>query len=316
MKTKSKRYVFGPVPSRRLGRSLGVDLVPYKTCSLDCIYCQLGRTTKKTAEQAEYAPTSEVISQLESHLEKGPAPDVITLSGSGEPTLHKHFGEIIKRSKQVSGLPVAVLTNSSLLDRPEVQEDLMEADIVVPDLDAGDEDLFGIINRPCSEISFDRMVSGLKSFSKDYQGRLMLEVFLLGGINAMESEAKKIAGLIKGIRVSDVQLNTVARPPVEEFAMKVPRKRLVELAEMFDPPAEIVADFQGTEEPLPGWEVQEGDILEMLARRPCTLDDISAGLGINRISVVKYLEELLAKEEVAVSRQGSEAYYRLGDPGK
>ena len=159
------QHVFGPVPSRRLGRSLGVDLVPFKVCTYDCIYCQLGRTTCKTTERKEWVPLNEVCASLRDTLDT--KPDFITLSGSGEPTLFSRPGELIRSIKDLTDVPVAVLTNGSLLSVPEVRAGLLEADLVVPSLDAGNERLFRIVNRPHEDIAFDRMVEGLIAFRQE-----------------------------------------------------------------------------------------------------------------------------------------------------
>jgi len=160
-------YVFGPVPSRRLGRSLGVDVVPLKTCTYDCIYCQLGRTTRKTTERREWVPLEDVISELAEKLSA--EPDYVTLSGSGEPTLYSRIGELIQRIKRLTDIPVAVLTNGSLLWDPGVRKDLLRADLVVPSLDAADAGMFRVVNRPHEDISFDQMLRGLKESRSSLQ---------------------------------------------------------------------------------------------------------------------------------------------------
>jgi len=168
MTDKHHKLIFGPVPSRRLGRSLGVDLVPYKVCSYDCIYCQVGKTTRKTATRDEYVPTDEVLAELAQVFEAGCECDYVTLSGSGEPTLHRDVGRIIARIKELTDTPVAVLTNGSLLSDPQVRKDLMQADLVVPSLDAADPETFEAINRPCAGLDFDAMVEGLAAFRREY----------------------------------------------------------------------------------------------------------------------------------------------------
>ncbi|MFO8056395.1 MAG: radical SAM protein [bacterium] len=309
MSSKNPRYVFGPVPSRRLGRSLGVDLVPYKTCSYDCIYCQLGRTTNKTVQRDEYLPADEIIRQVESYLHEHDNPDVVTLSGSGEPTLHSRAGRIIQSIKKVTDVPVVVLTNGGMLYQPEVAEVLHEADIVIPNLDAGTPELYQAINRPAAEIEFETMVRGLESFSRDFRGRLSLEVFLLGGMNALSGEVGKIAAIVRDCGIREVELNTVTRPPSEEFAMSVSREKMEELAGIFDPPARVIADFR-TKFDVPATpSVSEEEVLELLARRPCTLDDVSGGLNIHRNEARKYLEALEARRMITTSRQGSLVYY-------
>lgn len=172
-------YPFGPVPSRRLGRSLGVDLVPFKTCSYDCIYCQLGPTTCKTIERKAWVPLEQVVAELPQRLAS--KPDYITLSGSGEPTLHAQLDELIARIKTLTDIPVAVLTNGSMLWQKDLRRQLLRADLVVPSLDAGDETMFQLVNRPHSQISLDKMLNGLVAFRQEFPGAYWLEVMVVGG---------------------------------------------------------------------------------------------------------------------------------------
>ena len=303
-----EKYVFGPVPSRRLGRSLGVDLVPFKICSYNCIYCQLGRTTCLTIDRKEWVPVEDVFQQLEQKLGGHSQPDFVTLSGSGEPTLHSRIGEIIRRIKKATDIPVAVLTNGSLLWQPEVREALLPADIVMPSLDAGDENLFENVNRPHPSISFDLMLSGLQSFREEYTGQLWLEVFLLGGVTAIETEVRKIAAIVENLRLDRLQVNTVARPPAEDFAFAVPRERMVQLTALFGEKAEAVSDESHIHEHV-DFAARREDVLSLLQRRPCTVDDIAEGLGMHRQDVIKYVGEFATQGQVTRRRQDMVTYY-------
>jgi len=300
-------YVFGPVPSRRLGRSLGVDLVPFKTCSYDCIYCQLGRTTCKTVERKQWVPLGEVLAELKGKLSS--RPDYITLSGSGEPTLFADVGELIDGIKAMTDVPVAVLTNGSLLWRRDVREQLINADLVVPSLDAGDEAMFRAVNRPHEDISFEKMLGGLIDFRREFSGRYWLEVFLLSGHTAIEAEVLKLVRCVDLIKPDRVQLNTVVRPPAESFAVGVSQQRLVELAAMFTPPAEIIADFRGVHEQAE-FTAGRDEILNMLRRRPCSIADIAEGLGMHRNEVIKYVEELTARKLLVQTSVGGRLFYK------
>jgi len=300
-------YVFGPVPSRRLGRSLGVDLVPFKTCTYDCIYCQLGRTDRKTVERKEWVPLEEVVEELQAKLST--RPDYITLSGSGEPTLFSRTGELIERIRAMTDVPVGVLTNGSLLWREEVRRELLGANLVMPSLDAGDESMFRAVNRPHPEISFDRMLGGLIAFRREFHGEYWLEVFLLAGYTSVDAETAKLARCVERIRPDRVQLNTVARPPAESFAAAVSPGRMAELAAMFHPPGEVVADFRGIHGRAEFAAGRE-DILDMLRRRPCSLEDIADGLDMHRNEVVKYVEDLTAAGLLAQSLSDGKTYFR------
>jgi len=299
-------YVFGPVPSRRLGRSLGVDLVPFKTCSYDCIYCQLGRTTRKTVERKKWVPLDQVVSQVQERLST--APDYITLSGSGEPTLFSQLGEFVSLVKELSDIPVAVLTNGSLLWNEDVQKGLADADLVIPSLDAGDASLFRHINRPHESITFERMVEGIVEFRARFTGTCWLEVFLLGGMTAIPAEMKKIGALIERIQPDRVQLNTVTRPPAENFALPVSKEEMEQLAGIVGTGAEVIADFRGTHS-RSEFAARREDVLDLLRRRPCTVGDIASGLGMHVNEVVKYLTELREHGAVAAEIQEGRLYY-------
>ena len=301
------KYIFGPVPSRRLGRSLGVDLVPFKTCSYDCIYCQLGRTTCKTLERKEWAPLDDVVLGLEAGLSANP--DYVTLSGSGEPTLHCRIGELIDRIKSITNVPLAVLTNGSLLCEEEVRRQLLHADLVVPSLDAGDESTFRRVNRPHEDISFEKLMHGLVTFRNEFRGEYWLEVFLIADITASRVEAGRLAECVDRIKPDRVQLNTTTRPPVESFAVAVPEQRMVELAPKFRPPAEVIAEFRHTHEGTT-YVATRDDILDMLRRRPCTLEDIAGGLGMHRNEVVKYVEQLTAERLLLQTQTEGRLHYQ------
>lgn len=299
-------YVFGPVPSRRLGRSLGVDLVPFKTCTYDCIYCQLGRTPCTTVERKEWVPLEAVLESLAGKLTTNP--DYITLSGSGEPTLYSRIDELIARIKAMTRVPVAVLTNGALLGDAELRRQLMEADLIVPSLDAGNDAMFQLVNRPHRDISFDRMLQGLIDFRREYRGEYWLEVFVIGGYTAIPDELEKTAECVARIQPDRVQLNTVTRPPAEDYALGVSPGRLAELATLFQPRAEVIADFRGVHRQAEFVAGRE-DILEMLRRRPCSLEDIADGLEMHRNEVIKYLEEIRAEKLLEESTVAGKMYY-------
>lgn len=301
-------HVFGPVPSRRLGRSLGVDLVPFKTCSYDCIYCQLGRTTVKTLERKEYVSVGEVLSELERKLAEGVTPDYVTLSGSGEPTLHSRLGELIEGVKRLTRIPLAVLTNGSLLWNCEVRRDLAQADVVIPSLDAGDETLFRYVNRPHSSLSFDQMVDGLRVFRREFKRQIWLEVLLLGGVTGIQTEAEKIARLAEEVAPDKVQLNTVTRPTAEDFALPVSLDHMNQLAKAFRVHAEVVVDLNEAG-PLSTDEVEDEDILGLLRRRPCTVQDIAHGIGLHPAEVAKRLGVLSKGGDVLAKRKEGDVFY-------
>jgi wyosine [tRNA(Phe)-imidazoG37] synthetase (radical SAM superfamily) len=285
-----------------------VDLVPFKTCSYDCIYCQLGRTTCRTVERKEWVPVEELLNELATRLASGP--DYITLSGSGEPTLHARLGELIERIQTMTKVPVAVLTNGSLLWQKQVRDEVARADVVMPSLDAPDHGRFAFINRPHREVTFERMLEGLGALRHECKGKYWLEVMLLGGYTALPAAVEQLAEWVRRIQPDKVQLNTAVRPPVEDYAMAVPSDRLAALANLFTPPAEVIAEYRGRQ----GRAEPQGSaqaVLTMLQRRPCTLDDVARGLSLRHAEVVKLLAVLEADGRVSGNRRGDPRFYQV-----
>jgi wyosine [tRNA(Phe)-imidazoG37] synthetase (radical SAM superfamily) len=310
MTSSDFKYVYGPVASRRLGRSLGVDLVPFKTCTYDCIYCQLGRTTSQTSQRGEYVPVDAVLAELKSRLALGPRPDYIGLAGSGEPTLHARIGDLIAGIKHLTRVPVAVLTNGSLLWAPDVREALMEADLVMPSLDAGDEAMFQRVNLPHPEISFQMMVDGLAAFTARFRKLVWLEVLLVEGFTGSEKEVEKIAVWARRIRPGRVQLNTVSRPPTEASARPVPAERLAALSGLFAKAVEVISDSPPlTARPTRGSTVTDQEILDLLSRRPCTAQGVAEGLDLHLLEATKRLSALTKAGNVSVLRKDGDLFY-------
>jgi len=299
-------YIYGPVPSRRLGRSLGVDLAPFKTCTYDCIYCQLGRTTLKTCERKEWVPIDDVLSQVKSALPSNP--DYITISGSGEPTLHSGIGDVINGIKQMTDIPVAVLTNGSLLWDDDLVSALMNADLVTPSLDAYDQETFEYVNKPHRDISFEKMVSGLVEFRRAFPRKIWLEVFLLDGVTGTVPGVEKLAKIVEMIDPDRIQLNTVARPPAESYAIAVPMVMMEQFVEVFGDNCEVITHFSGTHK-TSDFDTRRQQVLDLLMRRPCTLEDISNGLGLHRNEVLKYVEELTSEGSIVKEMKEGKAYY-------
>jgi len=284
-----------------------VDLVPFKTCSYDCIYCQLGRTTSKTIERREWVPLNEVLAELKEKLAL--RPDYITLSGSGEPTLYSRLGELIEGIRSLTDVPVAVLTNGSLLWQEEVRAQIAHAHLAIPSLDAGSEAVFQAVNRPHPSISFEQMLEGLIAFRKEFKGEYWLEVFFLAAQNALDSEANRMIECAQRIRPHRVQLNTATRPAAEEYAYRVSPKRLAELAARFDPPAEVIADYRGVHAQT-DFQAEAQSVLEMIQRRPCSLEDVASGLSIHRNEAIKHLEELVSRGAAETCLFGGRLFYR------
>lgn len=304
----SSQCVFGPVPSRRLGRSLGVDLVPMKTCTLDCVYCQIGRTTTNSTQRGEFVPLEGVLGQLSEALSRSTRPDHITLAGSGEPTLYRRMGEMIDRIHDLTDVPVAVLTNGTLLFDPAVRDELGRADLIMPSLDAGDADTFAQINRPAEGISFENLLGGLREFCRTHGTKVCLEVFVVKDINDSDEQMAKIVSIVSGLAVSRVQLNTAVRPPAESTVQPVERQRLTELANRFDPPGEIIADFP-KQHAIGAASAKADDILDTLRRRPCTVEDLASGLNVLPDETAVVVEDLLRAGRIRFERRQGQRYY-------
>jgi wyosine [tRNA(Phe)-imidazoG37] synthetase (radical SAM superfamily) len=305
------KYVFGPVPSRRLGRSLGVDLIPFKTCTFDCIYCQLGRTSHHTTERREFVPMNRVLDQIKDALAQGPKPDYITLAGSGEPTLYTPLGQLIDSIHALTDVPVDIITNASTLWMDEVFDDVVKADLIIPSLDAGDEKAYMEINRSVIEITFQKLLAGLDRLRRTCPQKVWLEVFLVKGINDNPSHVKKIADLAREMKFARVQLNTAVRPPAEKFVQCLSLEELEQLADLFTPRAEIIADFPTPKIEGP-FHAHADAVLGMLRRRPCTLDDIVAGLDVQKHEALKIIETLVKENKIHSQFQQDKEYYLYG----
>jgi wyosine [tRNA(Phe)-imidazoG37] synthetase (radical SAM superfamily) len=318
MSPEPLRYVYGPVPSRRLGRSLGIDLVPCKTCSYDCVYCQLGRTTNKTVQREEYIPVAVVLEELKRKLAAGVKADYVTLAGSGEPTLNNGIGALVRGIKVLTDIPVAVLTNGSLLWMQEIQDALMQADLVIPSLDAGEDRLFRYVNRPHAGIAFDTMVDGLVEFTARFGGEVWLEVFLLAGVTGIPSEAEKIATLARRIAPARVQLNTVRRPPAEKSAHPLTPKQMRALSAVFPGGADIIQAEKDDRPPAAVSGSTDADILAVIRRHPCTHRDVAECLGIHATEALKLLDGLVAAGKAQTAVLDGKTFYldvKSGAPG-
>jgi len=302
-----RRHVFGPVASRRLGRSLGVDPVPFKTCSFNCIYCECGVTTNLTRVRAEYIPVDEIIEDIRDALAHGPSPDYVTFAGSGEPTLHSRLGEMISGIRRITDARIAILTNGSLFYDADVRRDCALADLVIPSIDVGTQEHFAQINRPAAGITLKGLVAGIEQFASEYKGELWLEVFFVAGMNTGEDEIARIVEFARRIHPDKIQLNTAVRPTAEINAPPVADDQLAKYAELFDPPAEVIASVKiDTDAEFLGGETQ---VYELIQRRPCTLEDIAKGLGIRPVEAEKALRSLGARGLLeTVQRDGHEFF--------
>ena len=283
-------YLFGPVLSRRLGLSMGVDLLQYKTCNLDCIYCELGRTACLTLCRDRFVPREGVMREIEWRRDE--PFDYLTFAGSGEPTLSQDLGEVVSRAKQIVDSPVAVITNSTLLTSPAVRKEVAAADVVLPSLDAASQESFMAINRPARGLFAEEMIQGLKDFRREYSGEIWLEVMLVEGIN--DHEAERIARAAEAIDPDRIHLNTVVRTPAEPVE-PLSQEEMHRMLEIF-PGAELIPDWD--------WRVPgpiKDRILRLLSQRELTLEEIGLHLDLAGNDAIKYCKIL--EKEGSISRK-------------
>jgi wyosine [tRNA(Phe)-imidazoG37] synthetase (radical SAM superfamily) len=301
------KHVFGPVPSRRLGYSLGLDAVPPKVCSMDCVYCELGPTTERTVCRKRWVDVGAVLSDLEARLAEGPRVDTITISGSGEPTLNLGLGELIDGARRLSDRPIAVLTNAGLMTDPVVRDELLRADIVAPSLDAVTPELFQRINRPHPSLDPGEIAEAVRTFTRAFEGRVFLEIVFVRGMNDAPDEVERLSRAVADIDPDVVHVNTVVRPPAVAGVDGVSPAELQAIARRLGPRAEVIARPRlGGQQGSSGAESQ---LVEMASRRPVTLQDVSSALGLSRAEASKILGILVDRGCLELVEHDEKRYY-------
>ena len=307
-----KTYLFGPVRSRRLGLSLGVDLITgCKTCNLNCVYCELGRTLNLTSDRKVFVETKPVLDELKNFFDAGGEADYITFSGAGEPTLALNLGEAISGTKRLFSVKTALITNAVLFYDSQVRAEAALADVVLPSLDAGSEAVFKKLNRPHRGAGFKKYIEGFKAFAKEYKGELLVEVLLVKGINDSDKEIANIGGIIKSFgREAVVQLNTVARSAAEKLAEPVDAGVLKHAAKIIGGKVEIIGGHkEGKAAPAAGRELKEA-VLSTARLRPVTIDDITAAVAAGKDDVMKAAEELVVEGALEKKEFDGKTFYR------
>ena len=311
------KHLFGPVPSRRLGLSLGVDFIPYKTCSLDCVYCEVGETTERTLEVREYIPTREIVRELDAYMQDPDRLDYITFSGSGEPLLHSGLGSILDHLKEhYPRFRTALLTNGTLLNGPEVRERIKRLDLILPSLDAASQEVFEAINRPREGIRIEEVIEGLRSFRAQYAIPMWIEVFVLPGYNDSPRELRLLKQALESIAPDRVQLNTLDRPGTRAGLEPASPETLTQIAELMSPlKCEVVAGFSssGAAEAAAGTDVSHR-ILQILMRRPCTGRDLSEALGVHLNEMNKYLAALNQESRITPIHGARGVFWKTLEP--
>ena len=307
------KYLYGPVPSRRLGRSLGIDLVPHKICTYNCIYCQIGETTNKTLVRKEYVPVEEVLEEVKRFLREEMVPiEHLSFSGSGEPTLHSKIGLIIKEIRKITSIPVAVITNGSLLYREEVRQDLLEADVILPSLDAVLPETFLRVNRPLEGFPIEKVIEGLEKFRKVYKGKIWLEILFCKGINDSLDELYKMKEVISRIKPDQIHLNTVIRPPSEEWAVALDQKEMETIRKFFGDNAIVISEFNRHTSSFQRGNIKE-QILRILKRRPLSLSDLAKGMEIREEDLSNYIGSLLKEKRIKVRHFENKVFYEISE---
>ncbi|WP_042696446.1 radical SAM protein [Methanocorpusculum bavaricum] len=312
----TENHIFGPVMSRRLGRSLGIDLLPFKTCSYDCVYCECGATNSLTTKRAEFFPTEEVISQLDTVLRERPTLDYITFAGSGEPTLSLSIGRIIRHLKTAyPEYKVAVLTNGSLLGNKEVAADLSQADLVIPTLTSTSQETFEKIHRPYPGLLTKTIISDILEFRKEFHGEIWLEIFLIPDLNTSLEELTSLRDVIDKIQPARIQLNTLDRPAAEDWVTAPDPDELENIRKYFAE-LKIPVDVAGVccEQPdvCRAGESTHEQILKTLRIRPSTVEDLASMTGLHHHEVAKYLSGLLEEGTVHIQRGKRGVFYFAG----
>jgi len=306
------KHVFGPVPSRRLGFSLGVDPIPRKYCNYDCVYCQIGRTSHREMERRRFFDPDEIVAEVLEAVRGTKRIDVITFSGSGEPTLNQDLGLMIRQVKSKTDKTVAVITNGSLLSRPDVRADVSPADILLPSLDAVSEQAFELINRPHPSVTPQDMIAGLKSVSQEFKGKIWLEIMFVKGMNDSPEEQALLRAVLGQLSVDRVQLNTVTRPP-SEAVQGLGASELARIGASLGERCEVICGFDKRAEAL-GAEEWVECVLAILDRRSLTVDDVVRLTGITWEEAKERLKRLEADEAIQSVRQGDGLFYVRKDP--
>lgn len=321
------RYIYGPVPSRRLGISLGIDMVPHKTCTLDCVYCECGGTTDLTIERAEYYPIREILDELRDYLSKNPAPEYVGLSGSGEPTLNSGIGELITIFKnEYPDIPLAVLTNGTLLYRKDVRDEILASDLVLPSLDSACAEGFVRIDKPDTKLDLNAIIDGITLFRDEYKAtspakQVWLEIFIVEGINTTSEEISALKDAIARIRPDRVQLNSLDRPGSATWLKAPPMSLMESVRDELDPGdgsriVEIVMKYKSRTEIASYRKENEVSILEAISRRPLTTRDIHDVTGMHIHEIEKYLDVLVHDKKVKPVIGGRGVFYQIIPGGK
>lgn len=308
------KYMFGPAPSRRLGRSLGINIVPSKICSLDCLYCEVGKTKATTMQIKPYIKAKDILDEFSKNYDNfKELCDVITITGAGEPTLNSELYDILKGIKSITDKEVAILTNTTTLHIESVYNTLLLFDIVVPSLDSVDELSFHNINLPDKNIKIENIISSLEKFSHEYKGRLFVEVLFCKGVNDDEKSIEKLINVLSNVKAEKVQLGTIHRPPAYENIEKVDDEFLLTTANLLKKHninAEVTGGFSSVYKTSASLNLHDL-IPSLLKMRPCTLLDITCVFGKSEKEIETSLNMLLSQGIIKAVDYNNDTYYTL-----
>ncbi len=289
----SMGFIFGPVPSRRLGLSLGINIIPFKTCSFNCIYCEVGKTTDLTIERKSFFDVEQIKKEFFETIDKVGRIDFVTFSGSGEPTLNSDLGELIRFVKSFKKYRVAVLTNGSLLYRKDVRDDLSLADVVVPSLDSAREESFKRVNMPHKDLSIDKIISGLISFSKGFKNEIWLEILFVEGVNDSLEDIDALCEVIKSVKPTRVQIGTVDRPPAYTSAKRIDNKKMMDIYAYMSSRVgnvDIIGSFNKENDVF--YDDIERSVVKMINIRPCSKKELKETFSVDDARIDEILDKL------------------------
>ena len=293
-------FIFGPVPSRRLGLSLGINIVPFKTCSFNCIYCEVGKTTDLTVKRKSFYDVDEIKKDFVETVDKSGHIDFVTFSGSGEPTLNSDIGELIDFVKSFNKYKIAVLTNGSLMYKESVRKDLINADVVVPSLDAALSGVFKKVNLPHKDLEIDKIIDGLFKFKKEFKGQVWLEILFVEGVNDSEENLNALIEAVNRISPDIVQIGTVDRPPAYSSAHKVNDEKMMDIYTYLSAHLKMKVDIIGSfnKENDKFYDNIERSIIKMVNIRPCSKDELKSIFNLNDESIKETLDKLIGEEKI------------------
>ncbi len=308
------KYLFGPVPSRRLGVSLGIDLIPLKTCSLDCIYCECGKTNKLTTVRKEYYSIDKVINELKNYLDESPPLDYITFAGSGEPTLNSGINAVINFIKNYyPGYKLCLLTNGTLFADQQVRAEVAGVDLIIPSLDAATETAFQLINRPHQDLKCHAVVEGLAALRREYSGEIRLEIFIVPGINDSREELTALKKAVSKINPDRIQIGTLDRPGTEAWVEAASPEQLADIAGYLGQ-AELIGNIRPRNKIASFNQSYQAQIMQTLRRRPCTISDLEQILNLHPAELQKYLNHLLEKEVLETEHKKRGTFFKVKAP--